>query len=524
MEWQDANAQAFGRTGQTQHGVDVYGQAPGGSGRYCAAQCKLKATGIQPTKKEIDDEVVAARDFPHKLEALIIATSAPRDTHTQILVDEVSARETKNNGFPVVLWSWNEIAERIAAYPPVIVRYYHDFVATLTGISDLEPLVSTPISACVLGSSSQAASTIISLLALRGVQCISTDTYPQTSRAGLTAVAPDALLAIHWPDELAPAGTNELLRLAGQLFAQIGAVELNTPVFVVIAPEQFSEFVEHFQKLGGNRQRLGVLSTQMSPGQVADHVFGQMFDFAYRRRGSLTTVDVAIHGEPGRPGTALLDMDWHNYATPTNLPSQQSWSEILWPAMLIVSEKLVSLGQGVRLQIRCSLPLPGAVALGFLLNLRVAQIGVWTRTMGASDFKQQFWHSDIAGIHSPCSINWVKQVAGYGSTAIVEFGSFGLHPTVAAFASALGIDPDAWLQVQIDASSRNMEEDYALGSANQLAQAIRELNAQGICDTHLFLRVPSALAVLIGQRLQACGRIHLYWYDNPTYKYAFTLK
>jgi hypothetical protein len=44
-----------------------------------------------------------------------------------------------------------------------------------------------------------------------------------------------------------------------------------------------------------------------------------------------------------------------------------------------------------------------------------------------------------------------------------------------------------------------------------------------VTDIHVFARLPSALAVLIGQRFEACGRIHLYWFNNPTYQFAFTL-
>jgi hypothetical protein len=59
--------------------------------------------------------------------------------------------------------------------------------------------------------------------------------------------------------------------------------------------------------------------------------------------------------------------------------------------------------------------------------------------------------------------------------------------------------------------------------ANQVGQTLRDVQQNGITDFHLFLCMPSALAILVGQRLQACGRIHLYWYSNPTYQYAFTL-
>jgi hypothetical protein len=71
--------------------------------------------------------------------------------------------------------------------------------------------------------------------------------------------------------------------------------------------------------------------------------------------------------------------------------------------------------------------------------------------------------------------------------------------------------------------SSNIEEPVAVAFASQVGQLARQLNSQGITDIHLFARIPSALAILIGQKLVACGRIHLYWFDNPSYRYAFTL-
>jgi len=80
------------------------------------------------------------------------------------------------------------------------------------------------------------------------------------------------------------------------------------------------------------------------------------------------------------------------------------------------------------------------------------------------------------------------------------------------------------LTLEIDGHQpENIEESLAVAFANRIGQFARQLNGQGITDIHLFARVPSALAVLIGQRLYACGRIHLYWFDNPSYRFAFVL-
>ncbi len=122
---------------------------------------------------------------------------------------------------------------------------------------------------------------------------------------------------------------------------------------------------------------------------------------------------------------------------------------------------------------------------------------------------------------------WIKHPDGSNQTAVIELTSYvSIHKPVESFTKEIGLVPDVWLQMRVSkegASIGNIEESYAVAYANQVGQAIRHLNEQGITDVHLFARIPSPLAILIGQRLLACGRIHLYWFDNPTYRFAFSL-
>src|SRR5690606_6477441 len=111
LEWNDPNTSKFGRKGQKQYGVDVYGQPVNLNGKYRAAQCKLRTKKEQLTGQEIESEVSGAKMFPHELDTLIIATDAPRDTHTQILADQSSQREMSHGRFRVVIWFWDNIME-----------------------------------------------------------------------------------------------------------------------------------------------------------------------------------------------------------------------------------------------------------------------------------------------------------------------------------------------------------------------------------------------------------------------------
>ncbi len=145
FEWNDPHTEKFGRKGQKQYGVDVYGQPVDGQGKYRGSQCKLRTEGKQLTELEIETEVNEAKQFPHDLDRLIIVTDAPRDKNTQILVDQISTREISNGGFQVSIWFWDNITERLAAYPKLIVKYYPDYFANLTTLPTIERLIDTPL-------------------------------------------------------------------------------------------------------------------------------------------------------------------------------------------------------------------------------------------------------------------------------------------------------------------------------------------------------------------------------------------
>ncbi len=200
---------------------------------------------------------------------------------------------------------------------------------------------------------------------------------------------------------------------------------------------------------------------------------------------------------------------------------------LVFAAIQDVTNKLLQQGDRTRIQIQPVLPLPAAFAWGYELNIRVARLGVWARRIGESDFKRQLWLSDGEHSHFDFPINWFVPLKPGIRSVIVELTiGIDIHSAVQEFIERSNIHIDSWLQfgkVASPPSSKNIDERFALAYANEVGRMVRDLNQSGILDMHLFLRMPSSLAVLIGQRLAACGRLHLYWFDNPTYKYAFSL-
>jgi hypothetical protein len=525
-EWGDPNTQKFGRKGQKQLGVDVYGKAIDSEGAYRAAQCKLRTQKDALTPQQVETAVSDAMSFPHQLDTLVIATDAPRSTHTQLAVDQLSERAQHDAGFKVVIWFWDNITERLATYPRLIVRYYSDYFAIITRLPIVEGLVDRPLTVLFNGAESSSGALLVQCLKLRGVQITGphglSAATPQTAHLG--DLSPDGIVC-YYRSPLTDSDDSNLLSLASDTRGYEQQVEASCPVFVVLTNGVAERFREYFRRVGGSDKRIQVLTDDLPTNEGADRIFQQMFDFGNNRRGSLTTIDLTARMTPTKTSSALLDMDWSMAFGGNHFPTAAEWEDIFMPALSVVRDAASSLGDRTRIQIDCKLLLPAAFALGFLFNIRIARIGVWARRIGASDFKQQFWLSDGNSANVTYHPDWVRSPKGRARSAIVELTTYvNIHNSVRDFAAGIGLDPDVWVTLPLNGDSDSIAEAVAVAYANQVGQMIRNLNAQGIMNIHLFARIPSALAVLIGQRLQACGQIHLYWFDNPTYRFAFTLK
>ncbi|MBI4633825.1 MAG: hypothetical protein HY742_08030 [Deltaproteobacteria bacterium] len=124
----DPQTQLHGRTGQSQHGVDVYGRRGGDGGPWVGIQCKGKegkTYGKKVTEKELRGEVKKAFDFKPSLSEFILVTTAPSDANIQLIARHIT-EENEKAGHPmtVAAWGWEEIEARIAAYPPAL-RVFH---------------------------------------------------------------------------------------------------------------------------------------------------------------------------------------------------------------------------------------------------------------------------------------------------------------------------------------------------------------------------------------------------------------
>jgi len=112
--WNCPEIKKNGRSGQAQHGVDIYG-IPAGENQYWGIQCKGKEeyTQKQLTEKEIDREIGEATKFQPPLSKFYFATTALKDVRTEEYVRKRNIENKLKGLFEVHLFSWEDIVELI---------------------------------------------------------------------------------------------------------------------------------------------------------------------------------------------------------------------------------------------------------------------------------------------------------------------------------------------------------------------------------------------------------------------------
>jgi tetratricopeptide (TPR) repeat protein len=128
--WGDHNTQKNGRSGQPQHGVDVYGRI--NESKWAGVQCKGKDTYSkqQLTETELIQEVEKAKTFSPKLSQFIIATTAPRDVCIQEVARLITDEHRQLGLFSVHVWSWEDILAVLAGHQDLIEKHYPEWGST----------------------------------------------------------------------------------------------------------------------------------------------------------------------------------------------------------------------------------------------------------------------------------------------------------------------------------------------------------------------------------------------------------
>ena len=135
--WKDPGTQRNGRTGQPQHGVDVFGRPDGGP-HYSGVQARNKVyLPSAVTVAELREEVEKAKGFVPALKSFVLATTAPNDATIQEEARRLTEANEADGLFSIEVWGWDEIESRMAECPDVVINHYPQF-ALAKGATDKE--------------------------------------------------------------------------------------------------------------------------------------------------------------------------------------------------------------------------------------------------------------------------------------------------------------------------------------------------------------------------------------------------
>lgn len=137
--WEQHGWHNYGRPGQRQAGIDLYGYD--NNGKFTAIQCKkkspispdgeiLKASTI--TQKDIEAEIASAEKIEDpKIERLIFATTSSRDTKLQNKIRAINNERKINNKFLVDIWFWEDFQVFIERHIELRNWYYSELLESI---------------------------------------------------------------------------------------------------------------------------------------------------------------------------------------------------------------------------------------------------------------------------------------------------------------------------------------------------------------------------------------------------------
>ncbi len=134
MLWEDPNAERFGRSGQWQHGVDVYGKR---GNKIVGAQAKNMERLSESLALE---EIAKAELFKPPLQELYFAIAGDRDSKATEFALKLSEERIKRNTFPVFVKFFDDIVDLLGTskpekdgFPPrLVLKYWNEFFISST--------------------------------------------------------------------------------------------------------------------------------------------------------------------------------------------------------------------------------------------------------------------------------------------------------------------------------------------------------------------------------------------------------
>jgi len=146
--YKDPRPKKFGRPGQSQNGVDVYGHESG-DGPLIGVQCKRMdeldennhpVPGGAITKKLLDAEIKKAHGFSPTLDTWVLATTAKRDAAIQRYALNLDKRSRESNSFGIQIWFWDDFITDLNRHYD-LQQWYYDKVIQVRSSEDQDRII-----------------------------------------------------------------------------------------------------------------------------------------------------------------------------------------------------------------------------------------------------------------------------------------------------------------------------------------------------------------------------------------------
>lgn len=146
--YKDPRPTKFGRPGQAQDGVDVFGRESG-NGQLVGIQCKRMneldennhpVPGGAITKKLLDAEIKEARGFSPKLDTWVLATTAKRDAAIQRYALNLDKHSRESNSFGIQIWFWDDFITDLNRHYD-LQHWYYEKVIQVRSSEDQDKII-----------------------------------------------------------------------------------------------------------------------------------------------------------------------------------------------------------------------------------------------------------------------------------------------------------------------------------------------------------------------------------------------
>nr|CBX31254.1 hypothetical protein N47_E47660 [uncultured Desulfobacterium sp.] len=212
----------------------------------------------------------------------------------------------------------------------------------------------------------------------------------------------------------------------------------------------------------------------------------------------------------------MLNLDWSALHLPDSLLSQNSWADYVCPALADIKNTLVKSSR-TNLEIISKAQPQVGIAFGYIFRKEAGFI------LDVHQFDQIWSTSTDENETSYLNCNCTSGDLGNQNIAVIisitqEVGN------VTGRLSGVDIGFRAFLNCSPTGGKIPYNIPHgqiAAAMAGEIRKAILDAKSKyDVTDIHIFSAIPLGLAYLIGWRLNACGRIHLYDYDRSKGTYS----